>query len=595
MANTEYRFAFDVTNPATAQDSPAGVQIAATVGAGSDIAAAAMAKPGTALRGVVNGADPLRVAVASFSVRAIGQSNPYAGAVNTMTVTVAAAVALAENDVVTISGLKSSQTTGTARSLAVGTTNGCTKLGTQGDWTQSSGALKLTVAAGGLGSSEACTLTFVLQNPSTAQDSQPVSIAASGTVTISNEAMTTPGTSLAQPLKVVHLFTTRAIGQSNPTAGATNTITATLVVATALAAGDVVTIAGLTGTQTGAGTAGAALALRYVAGGNSGDQRFASAVDDEPSRGEWAQNEGALRLRVRCGGLAANTEYRFAFDVLNQATAQSSPPGASISASGSAASGPVAMTSPGTSVCLHGVCGGADPLKVVEQNYFAIGQSSPVAGAANTLTVTIVTTKPLVQDDTVTISGLTGAIATNGDGLALSQVCAAVGAGCPAINTGDAMFKDGGGAPKKGTWDNTAMKLTLKVAAAGGLVAKTEYKFSFVVTNPAAAQASPDVKYAQDDADAATNDIAATSMTTPGKFLSGTTDPLNVIVQHYFAIGQSSPLAGATNTMTVTLITGTDLAAGDTVTISGLKGATTADNTALALGGRNTPTTSTTG
>merc|ERR1719199_1050760 len=139
------------------------------------------------------------------------------------------------------------------------------------------------------------------------------------------------------------------------------------------------------------------------------------------------------------------------------------------------------------------------------------------------------------------------------------------------------MFKDvTAGAAKKGTGDNTAMKLTLKVAAANGLVAKTEYKFSFVVTNPATAQGSPDVKYAQDDADATTNDIAATSMTTPGKFLSGTTDPLNVIVQHYFAIGQSNPAAGATNNeITVTLVFAVALAASDTVTISGLTGTQT--------------------
>merc|ERR1719199_1990062 len=119
-----------------------------------------------------------------------------------------------------------------------------------------------------------------------------------------------------------------------------------------------------------------------------------------------------------------------------------------------------------------------DPLKVVVPVFStkAIAQSTKVAGATNRLTVTLASATALAVDAVVTITGLTGAVATAGDGLALT-------------GTGASMFKDvTAGTASKGTWDATAdaQKLTLKVKTA--LVAGTQYVFAFDVTNPAGAQ-----------------------------------------------------------------------------------------------------------
>ena len=91
-ANTEYRFAFDVENRDMAQAAQI-VSIQATAAAGN-IAAVEATRPGTILKGVRGGADPLKVVQPSFvstnlgaatgTVRMtqIGQSNPTAGATN---------------------------------------------------------------------------------------------------------------------------------------------------------------------------------------------------------------------------------------------------------------------------------------------------------------------------------------------------------------------------------------------------------------------------------------------------------------------------------------------------------------------------------
>ena len=83
-----------MTNTATAQSSPA-VSVSAAIEDGSSnsvgsIASAAMAKPGTALYGVANGADPLTVVVPSFSTKSIQQSSTSPGANNSITITLMA-------------------------------------------------------------------------------------------------------------------------------------------------------------------------------------------------------------------------------------------------------------------------------------------------------------------------------------------------------------------------------------------------------------------------------------------------------------------------------------------------------------------------
>jgi hypothetical protein len=364
------------------------------------------------------------------------------------------------------------------------------------------------------------------------------------------------GANARQRWQVVPAFTTKAIGQSNPTAGATNRITVTLACNTVLRVGDVVTIWGLTGTQTDPDPNGD-IALVDVSGAQF------RTIGDIASKGDWVKASGTLTLEV-AAILSANTKCRFAFDVTNPTAGQSSPK-VQIAASGSVTMVAVEMSKTGTD--LMGVTKGSDPLNVAVQNLFAIGQSTPVAGATNTISVTFLSATTLAVGDTVTISGLAGTQTNNKVDLELD------GDGKDRFET-----TDGSGTHDTGNWkiDGT---LTLKVRQA--VSAKTEYIFSFQVKNPAEEQTEVVVSI-EANADNDANDIAKVAMTSAGKTLIGVAngaDPLKVVVPAFTtkAIGQSNPTAGATNRITVTLVSVTDLAANDVVTITELKGTQTED------------------
>jgi hypothetical protein len=130
---------------------------------------------------------------------------------------------------------------------------------------------------------------------------------------------------------------------------------------------------------------------------------------------------------------------------------------------------------------LMGVAGGADPLHVVEQNFFAMGQSTPVAGATrNMITVTLISTTGLAATDVVTISGLSGAVGPT------SATDAATLFSVDGGNSGHSAFY-------AGAWDNTNKKLRLTVATGQTVDKKKEYRFSFALANPGTEQGSPPV------------------------------------------------------------------------------------------------------
>jgi trimeric autotransporter adhesin len=293
-SGTACEVTFSLTNPATGQASPA-VSVSAEIKDESgnsvgSIASAAMTKPGTALYGVANGADPLTVVVPSFSLKSIQQSTPASGATNTLTVSLTADFDLATGSTVTITGLTGSQTADSA-SLTVTSTDG--RLGTSGAWSQSSGQLVLTAASVGTVSGTACEVTFSLTNPDSAQASPAVSVSAeiqdesgNSVGSIASAAMDTPGTALygvangADPLTVeeVPSFSLKSIQQSTPASGATNTLTVSLTADFDLAMGSTVTITGLTGSQ----TADSASLTVTSTGGRLG------------TSGAWTQSSGQL-------------------------------------------------------------------------------------------------------------------------------------------------------------------------------------------------------------------------------------------------------------------------------------------------------------
>ena len=178
-SGTTYTFAFQVTNPSSAQSAQA-ISVAAS--GTQPFASAAMSSTGATLLGVANGADPLLVVVPAFDVKSIQQSTPMAGLPNTITVTLTANCNLADGSTVTVTGLTGSQTADALAASPLSVTSTSNLLGTTGVWTQTDGQLVLTAASGGTTAAIACEVIFVLYNSDSPQDSPSVSVEA----TISN-------------------------------------------------------------------------------------------------------------------------------------------------------------------------------------------------------------------------------------------------------------------------------------------------------------------------------------------------------------------------------------------------------------------------
>jgi hypothetical protein len=144
-------------------------------------------------------------------------------------------------------------------------------------------------------------------------------------------------------------FTTTSIGQSTPVAGATNTITMTLVADADFEDGSTLTITGLIGSKTSDSA---------ILGVSTSRLLGESAT--------WNQSTGQLVLIAASGGLKSGIACVISFNLTNAAAPQLSPT-VSVSAvsatNGTNSIVQVEMTKPGTA--LYGVANGADPLLVV--------------------------------------------------------------------------------------------------------------------------------------------------------------------------------------------------------------------------------------
>ena len=225
-------------------------------------------------------AAPLRVLAPSFIVRDIGQATPYPTANNTVTITLASSVALAEADgsVVTISGLTGSQTpdSNTLALTDVDSTDSTTLFGTTADWDQDTGTLLLSVASGQtLAAGSIYKFSIALVNPDGAQDAPAVTVSASGTVAVPGALMNADRVSRpnvlkasrgdAAPLQVnAPGLSLREISQSRASPDTLVTVTVTLASNVDLFPGDKITIAGLNGTQTADAAALGLQGLRVV-------------------------------------------------------------------------------------------------------------------------------------------------------------------------------------------------------------------------------------------------------------------------------------------------------------------------------------------
>jgi hypothetical protein len=229
------------------------------------------------------------------------------------------------------------------------------------------------------------------------------------------------------------------------------------------------------------------------------------------------------------------------------------------------------MIKPGTP--LYGVTNGADPLRVEvpEFSVRSIRQSTPVPGTTNTVYVTLTANYDLGSQSTITMTGLTGS-QTQDTGMLdiLDQTSSSCLAGA-------------------GIWTQ-AGDLVLRPGP-GGMVSGSACGIAFSLQNSDSDQPSPSVQVSAEIKDGSGNavgEIAQSEMAKPGMELYGVedgTDPLKVALPEFGikSIQQSTPVSGANNTLTVTLMANYHLGSGSRVTVSGLMGSQTADAAHLAV------------
>ena len=519
------------------------------------------------LMGVTGGAGPLLLVAGEFQDGGVGQSSPLVSSSNTITVNITGSVDIAAGSTITITGLTGTQTVN--GTLAVTSSPADVFTSNEGTWAESTGTLTLTVASGGLSAGTTCTVSFEVQNGDSAQGNART-VVISGTVevgthdsAIGDHTLTSDTGDLmgvtggAGPLLLVAgEFQDGGVGQSSPLVSSSNTITVNITGSVDIAAGSTITITGLTGTQTVNGT---------LAVTSSPADVFTS------NEGTWAESTGTLTLTVASGGLSAGTTCTVSFEVQNGDSAQGNARTVVISGTvevgtHDSAIGDHTLTS--DTGDLMGVTGGAGPLLLVAGEFQdgGVGQSSPLVSSSNTITVNITGSVDIAAGSTITITGLTGTQTVNGT-LAVTSSPADV-------------FTS-----NEGTWAKSAGTLTLTVAS-GGLSAGTTCTVSFEVQNGDSAQGNARTVVISGTVEVGTHDSAIgnhtlTSDTGDLMGVTGGAGPLLLAMGTFVVkdIGQSFPFVDGSNTITVSITGSVDIAAGSTITITGLTGTQTVDGT----------------
>jgi hypothetical protein len=369
-------------------------------------------------------------------------------------------------------------------------------------------------------------------------------------------------------------FIVKKIGQSNANPGESNVLTVTLnmnLPLTSSSPASSITISGLRGAEAPDGP----MALTTNAGSFEGD---------------WYDREKQLRLEV----LAATTpgqEYIISFTVTNAKVAQSSP--SVFIQTGGIVIQPAAMdtddvgrltTKDDLGNTVSTVEGATAPLfilgpRLIKKFVHQTGGSA-WPGQSNVLTFSFTPTVPLVPApggrSSVIISGLKGVDRQSGT-VPIAGASAGKFTDCDTLNTTTC-------SAQQGAWDAVSQKLTLNVYST--LNAFEDLSISFSFNNSLEGQEPPDLQV-----EVTTNgdsDIRGQVFGVPTN-VAGTDDMALLIYRSASftvkAIAQSTPIPGATNTITVSFqpqfpLTG-DM--NSTITISGLLGSVTPDATMALL------------
>jgi hypothetical protein len=165
----EMRFSFTLNNPARDQVPATQTQVQVEIQEGIVFEATPMVLP--AGRNVSE--YPITVAVASFTVKAIGQSSSWPCDLNTIAVTLESDVTLLQacSPTVTITGLTNMLTDSTDALLLSTYNAGQTAI--NGSWDQSAGSLQIDLTKFG-SSVRTFNFSFVLRNPTAARNALPV-------------------------------------------------------------------------------------------------------------------------------------------------------------------------------------------------------------------------------------------------------------------------------------------------------------------------------------------------------------------------------------------------------------------------------------
>jgi len=462
----------------------------------------------------------------------IGQSTPYPGKINTISVSLLANIPLQAASSITLSNFAGAQTASGAIDVRDGvgfgsspsnyftSANGAA-LG-KGMWDFQAKSLTLVVTSS-IPAGTLIQISFNLLNPTCAQESPPVCLRASdisptncsscalgrcvsvpralmrrdfvsvyGTgvmnalypfVKYSTAAAVTYGDSVqgdAYPLKVYgSSFIVKRIGQSTSFPSKTNQITVTLATSVPLVAGSQVTIFGLTGTST---TTNPSLTLI--------DQWSSGFSTCFGSSASWTQGNGTLILTVT-SDTVAGTQYTFSFTLQNPPCPQSPPP-ISISVS------PICfvaqlmcadMSTPSASSAgFFQPSAGDSQALLVKAPAFRVAniwQKNPYPGSANTIHIEVATNVNVPAGSQFIVSGLTGS--TTPDGPLNLWFPASDAESLASSSASSAAFSS------PAVWTRSSGNVLVTIQAE--TLANITFRFSFSLQNPLCCQSPRNVLF----------------------------------------------------------------------------------------------------
>jgi len=468
--NRMFIFAFDVYNPSIPQVPTHPVSISAT---GIPIQVSAM-------RHDVGRLSPMYVKQGELQIKTIWQSSHYPCADNTVTVTLQLNVNLYKrcNAKITVTGLSnvtlSDGTVPWVDSSRVGA----------GTW--DGGVLIISAPQDDVStvhSMHSMSFAFTMKNPLEAVAPLFDHTIAIQEIGLQKTKLTvSPITNLVPITVIAPAFTTASIVQSNPYPAGTNIISITLESNVDLpeACKVQITIAGLVGACVE--STESTLALE---GSDSG--KFRLSLTDAAVKGTWNIDAKSVTFYTAGADLTAGEKVSFQFTVRNPTTGQASPK-ITIESSGIVIPRRIMDKNPDSMVppnVFFGLAKEAEPMEirgaVVAAAFVTkkIGQSSAVAGAPNTITVTLQTNVPLTLSSpqtTVTIKSLAGALGPD-SGIPLPF---------------EVVEKPSSGGSFTGAWKAAEKALVLTVSGED-TVPGEDYEIEFSITNPRATQSSPTI------------------------------------------------------------------------------------------------------